>query len=166
MATITLKGTPIETIGNLPKPGDKAPNFTLVSTDMSRKKLADFSGQNILLNIFPSIDTGTCAASVRKFNEAAANLANTKVLCISRDLPFAQARFCGAEGIANVIVLSDFISGQFGKDYGLEITNGPIEGLHSRCVIIIDKNNEVIYTEQVAEVTTEPNYQSALKALQ
>ena len=166
MATITLKGNPIQTIGNLPKTGEKAPDFTLVSTDMSRKKLADFSGQTILLNIFPSIDTGTCAASVRKFNEAAANLPNTKVLCISRDLPFAQARFCGAEGIDNVVVLSDFISGQFGKDYGLEITNGTIEGLHSRCIIIIDKNSEVVYTEQVAEVTTEPNYESALNALQ
>ena len=166
MATITLKSTPIQTVGNLPTVGEKAPDFTLISTDMSRKKLADFSGKNILLNIFPSIDTGTCATSVRKFNEKAADLPNTKVVCISRDLPFAQARFCGAEGIDNVVLLSDFVSGQFGKDYGLEITNGPIEGLHSRCIIIIDKNSEVIYTEQVAEVTTEPNYKNALKALQ
>lgn len=166
MATITLKGTPIQTVGNLPTVGEKAPDFTLISLDLSRKKLADFSEKNIVLNIFPSVDTGTCAASVRKFNKKAAKLPNTTILCISKDLPFAQARFCGAEGIDNVTLLSDFVSGQFGKDYGLEITNGPLEGLHSRCVIIIDKNNTVIYAEQVTEISTEPNYENALKALQ
>jgi len=118
----------------------------------------------LVLNIFPSLDTGTCAASVRYFNKAAANLKNTKVLCISRDLPFAQARFCGAEGIENVITLSDFATGEFGKNYGLEITDGPLQSLHSRVVIIIDENGKIIYTEQVPEIVNEPDYEKALKA--
>ena len=118
-----------------------------------------------MLNIFPSIDTGTCAASVRNFNKAAANLNNTSVLCISRDLPFAQNRFCGAEGIENVLTLSDFNTGQFGKDYGLNIVDGPLAGLHSRCVLVINTEGKVIYTEQIAETTEEPNYDLALKSL-
>jgi len=166
MATITLLGNKIQTIGELPKVGEKAPDFILATLDLSRKTLADFSGQRLVLNIFPSIDTGTCAASVRKFNEEAANLMNTKVLCISKDLPFAQARFCGAEGIKNVVLLSDFATGDFGKDYALEVVNGPMSGLHSRCVIILDKNRFVTYTQQVAEVTKEPDYESVLNALQ
>ena len=117
------------------------------------------------MNIFPSIDTGTCAASVRQFNQEAAELENTKVLCISRDLPFAQARFCGAEGIENVINLSDYSSGTFGKDYGLVITDGPLESLHSRAVIVLDENGKVVYTEQVPEIVDEPNYKAALEAL-
>ncbi|MGB0891604.1 MAG: thiol peroxidase, partial [Flavobacteriaceae bacterium] len=120
MATITLQGNPIQTVGNLPEIGQKAPDFTLAAVDLSRKSLSDFAGKNIILNIFPSVDTGTCATSVRNFNKEAANLENTVVLCISRDLPFAQARFCGAEGIENVIMLSDFATGKFGKDYELE----------------------------------------------
>jgi len=119
----------------------------------------------LVLNIFPSIDTGTCAASVRKFNEKASALKNTKVLCISRDLPFAQKRFCGAEGLENVLNLSDFKSGSFGKNYGLEITEGPLSGLHSRVVIIIDETGTIVYTEQVAEIADEPNYDAALAVL-
>jgi thiol peroxidase len=119
----------------------------------------------LVLNIFPSIDTGTCAASVRKFNEKASALNNTKVLCISRDLPFAQKRFCGAEGLENVINLSDFNSGSFGKNYGLEITDGPLAGLHSRVVIVVDENGSIIHTEQVAEIADEPNYDAALAVL-
>ena len=119
----------------------------------------------LILNIFPSVDTGTCAASVREFNKKVADLDNTKVLCISRDLPFAQGRFCGAEGIENVIMLSDFATGKFGKDYGLEITNGPLANLHSRCIVIINEEGNVVYTEQVSEVVDEPNYETALKAL-
>lgn len=166
MATITLKGNEIQTSGNLPKVGEKAPSFTLVAKDLSRKKLSDFIGKTTVLNIFPSLDTGTCAASVRNFNKMAASLDNTNVLCISRDLPFAQARFCGAEGIDNVITLSDFVEGQFGKDYGLQVLTGPLAGLLSRCVIILDKDGTVIYTEQVPEIASEPNYEAALKAIQ
>jgi len=163
MAKITLKGNTINTIGELPKVGEQAKNFTLVKSDLSRVTLADFKGQRLVLNIFPSLDTGTCAASVRYFNTAAATLKNTKVLCISRDLPFAQARFCGAEGIANVITLSDFATGEFGKNYGLEIIDGPLQSLHSRVVIIIDETGKIIYTEQVPEITSEPNYAKALE---
>ncbi len=165
MATITLQGNNIETIGNLPKIGSKAAYFSLVATDLSVKKINDFSGQRLILNIFPSVDTGTCATSVREFNKKAADLENTKVLCISRDLPFAQSRFCGAEGIENVVMLSDFATGQFGKDYGLEITTGPLTGLHSRCIVVIDENGTITYTEQVSETVDEPNYEAALKAL-
>lgn len=165
MASITLKGNTIETIGDLPKTGTKAIDFSLVTTDLSVKNLGDFSGSRLILNIFPSVDTGTCATSVREFNKKAADLENTKILCISRDLPFAQGRFCGAEGIENVVMLSDFAAGRFGKDYGLEIVSGPLAGLHSRCIVIIDENGEVIYTEQVNETVDEPNYEAALKVL-
>lgn len=166
MASITLGGNLAETIGNLPNIGAKAPNFSLTSSEMADKTLDDYQGFRKLLNIFPSVDTGVCAASSRKFNEAASNLNNTKVLCISRDLPFAQQRFCAAEGIENVEMLSDFKSGQFGKDYGLEITKSAFQGLHSRVVIVLNENDEVIYTEQVPEIGQEPNYEAALKALQ
>ncbi|WP_034059183.1 thiol peroxidase [Lacinutrix jangbogonensis] len=165
MAKITLGGTPVETNGNLPKIGEKAPDFTLVVSDLSTQKLSDFEGEKLVLNIFPSVDTGTCATSVRAFNKEAAEMKNTRVLCISRDLPFAQARFCGAEGIDNVMMLSDFKNGQFGKDYGLEFTTGPFEGLHSRAVIVLDENGIVKYTEQVQEVADEPNYKASLHAL-
>ncbi|WBX70451.1 thiol peroxidase [Tenacibaculum retecalamus] len=165
MATITLKGNSINTTGNLPENGSKATDFSLIATDLSIKNLNDFSGSRLILNIFPSVDTGTCAASVREFNKKVAGLDNTKVLCISKDLPFAQGRFCGAEGIENVIMLSDFATGKFGKDYGLEITNGPLANLHSRCIVIINEEGNVIYTEQVSEVVDEPNYETALKAL-
>lgn len=165
MATITLGGNPINTNGELPKVGSKAPQFQLVKTDLSEVTLADFAGSRLVLNIFPSVDTGTCAASVRHFNESASKLENTKVLCISRDLPFAQKRFCGAEGLENVVNLSDFKSGSFGKDYGLEMTDGPLNALHSRVVIVLDENGVVKYTEQVAEIADEPNYEAALASL-
>ena len=165
MATITLGGDPINTNGNLPLIGTKAPDFSLTNTDLSVSKLSDFAGSNLVLNIFPSVDTGTCAASVRKFNEEASKLDNTKVLCISRDLPFAQKRFCGAEGLENVVSLSDFKDGSFGKNYGLEITDSVFAGLHSRVVIIIDANGIIKYTQQVPEIADEPDYQLALASL-
>ncbi|WP_396158774.1 thiol peroxidase [Flavobacterium sp.] len=165
MATITLGGNPIHTSGELPKTGSKAPDFKLVKTDLSMASLADFAGSKVVLNIFPSVDTGTCAASVRTFNAKASALENTKVLCISRDLPFAQKRFCGAEGLENVINLSDFNTGSFGKDYGLEITESVLAGLHSRVVIVLDENGIVKYAEQVPEIADEPNYESAIAAL-
>jgi thiol peroxidase len=165
MAQITLKGNPVNTVGELPNVGEKAKDFTLVKGDLSRVSLNDFKGQKLVLNIFPSLDTGTCAASVRYFNQAAAELKNTKVLCISRDLPFAQARFCGAEGIENVVTLSDYATGEFGKNYGLEIADGPLAGLHSRVVIILDENGTVSYTQQVPEIVDEPNYDEALASL-
>ncbi|XLS30616.1 thiol peroxidase [Flavobacteriaceae bacterium M23B6Z8] len=165
MASITLGGNQIHTSGNLPENGSKAKGFTLINKDLAEVSLNDFSGSKVILNVFPSIDTGTCAMSVRAFNTEAAELDNTKVLCISKDLPFAQNRFCGAEGLENVITLSDFRTGAFGKDYGLEITDGPLKGLHSRAVIVIDENGQVIYTEQVGEIADEPNYKAALEAL-
>ncbi len=165
MSSITLGGTPIETIGSLPKVGSKAPDFTLKTLELSSKSLSDYGNQRKILNIFPSVDTGICAASARKFNEEASKLVNTKILCISRDLPFAQNRFCAAEGIENVEMLSDFIDGKFGKDYGLEIKDGAFEGLHSRVVMVLDENNKIIYSEQVPEIGQEPDYASAIKAL-
>lgn len=165
MAKITLKGNPVNTNGELPAVGSSAKDFELVAGDLSTKSLSDFSGKNIILNIFPSVDTGTCATSVRSFNKTAADLADTVVLCISRDLPFAQARFCGAEGIENVVMLSDFRTGQFGQDYGLNFVDGPLNGLNSRCVVIIDKEGKILYTEQVSEIVDEPNYEAALASL-
>ena len=165
MASITLKGNPINTIGTLPKIGSTAPKFTLTKNDLSSATLEDFKGSKIILNIFPSIDTGTCASSVRQFNQEASELDNTKILCISRDLPFAQARFCGAEGITNVINLSDYRTGAFGKNYGLEIIDGPLANLHSRAIIVLDESGKVIYTEQVPEIIDEPNYKAALESL-
>jgi thiol peroxidase len=165
MATVTLGGNPIHTNGELPKTGSKVPDFKLVKTDLSMATLADFAGSKVVLNIFPSIDTGTCATSVRTFNAKASTLGNTKVLCISRDLPFAQKRFCGAEGLENVINLSDFNTGSFGKDYGLEITDSVLAGLHSRVVIVLDENGIIKYAEQVPEIADEPNYEAALAAL-
>ncbi len=165
MASITLKGNTIHTIGELPEIGQKAPDFELVNTDLSIIKLSDYNGSRVILNIFPSIDTGVCAASVREFNKEASNLPNTKVLCVSRDLPFAQARFCGAEGLDNVINHSDFKTGEFGKNYGVEIIDGPMQGLHSRAVIVLDEDANVMYTEQVSEIVQEPDYSAALKPL-
>lgn len=165
MANILLGGNPISTSGELPQTGSKAPEFTLVKTDLSTVSLADFKGSKLVLNIFPSIDTGTCAASTRKFNEKASSLESTKVLCISRDLPFALNRFCAAEGLDNVISLSDFRDGSFGNAYGLTITNGPLQGLLSRVVIVLDEEGTVKYTEQVGDIKDEPNYESALAAL-
>ncbi|MDX2442938.1 MAG: thiol peroxidase [Bacteroidales bacterium] len=165
MAKITLKGNPVNTIGNLPEVGTMAPAFTLVKDDLSIKSLSDYKGQKVVLNIFPSLDTGTCAASVRRFNAEASTLENSVVLCISKDLPFAQARFCGAEGLEDVHNLSDFRNGQFGKDYGVEIIDGPLAGLESRAVVVIDQQGTVVYTQQVAEIIDEPDYEAALAAL-
>ena len=165
MASITLGGNPIHTQGELPKAGSKAPNFNLIKTDLSSTSLSDYAGSKLVLNIFPSIDTGVCATSVRTFNQKASSLENTKVLCISRDLPFAQKRFCGAEGLENVENLSDFKTGSFGDAYGLTIVDGPLAGLHSRVVIVLDENGMVTYAEQVPEIAQEPNYELALAAL-
>jgi thiol peroxidase len=165
MAQITLKGNLFTTSGDLPAKGSQAKDFKLIRQDLSVATLADYKGKKLILNIFPSLDTGTCAASVRNFNKEVASLENVAVLCISRDLPFAQARFCGAEGIKNVETLSDFATGTFGKDYGLEITNGPLANLHSRVVIILDENQKVIYSQQVPEIVNEPDYTTALASL-
>lgn len=165
MASITLKGNTINTIAQLPANGTQAHDFDLVKNDLSHVSLADYSGSRLVLNIFPSIDTGICAASVRTFNEKAAGLSNTKILCISRDLPFAQARFCGAEGIDSVETVSDFATGKFGQDYGLTIIDGPMAQLHSRAVIVLDENHQVIYSEQVPEIVQEPDFEKALAAL-
>ena len=165
MAQITLHGNPINTIGNLPEVGTQAPDFIMVANDLSNKSLADYKGKKVVLNIFPSLDTGTCAASVRRFNAEASKLENTVVLCISKDLPFAQGRFCGAEGLADVHNLSDFRTGQFGKDYNVEIADGPLAALESRAVIVLDEKGKIIYTEQVPEIVDEPNYDAALAAL-
>ena len=165
MANITLGGTPVETIGELPEVGSKAPDFKLTGVDLKDVYLDDFAGEAVVLNIFPSVDTDVCAQSVRKFNEKASALKNTKVLCISKDLPFAMKRFCGAEGLEDVVSLSDYKSGAFGMDYGAAFTTGPFESLLSRCIVVIDSNDQVVYTEQVSEIADEPNYQAALKAL-
>ncbi len=165
MASVTLKGNTINTLGTLPSIGSKAPEFQLTKNDLSTVKLSDYQGSRVVLNIFPSVDTGTCAQSVRQFNQEAAELDNTIVLCVSKDLPFAQVRFCGAEGIDNVEMLSDFRDGNFGKAYNLEFTDGPLAPLHSRAVVVIDENGKVIHTEQVPEIVDEPNYKAALEAL-
>ena len=165
MASITLGGNPINTLGDLPATGTTAPDFQLVMNDLSTATISDYRGQKVVMNIFPSIDTGTCAASVRKFNEKASQLENTVVLCISRDLPFAQKRFCGAEGLENVITLSDFKDGSFGKAYGLELVDGKLAGLHSRAVVVVDETGNVKYTEQVSEIADEPNYDAVLAVL-
>lgn len=164
MATVTLKGNPFETVGQLPAVSSKAPDFELVKTDLSVVTLADYQGQKLVLNIFPSIDTPTCATSVRKFNEAAASLKDVTVLCVSADLPFAAARFCGAEGIDNVDTGSSFRS-SFGSDYGVDFKTGPLVGLTSRALVVINEQGEVIHTEQVAETADEPNYDAALAVL-
>ena len=162
---ITFGGVPIHINGELPKKNSTAPDFQLVKDDLSTVSLKDFAGRKLVLNIFPSIDTSTCATSVIKFNQTAAAYDNTDVLCIARDLPFAMKRFCGAEGLENVITLSDFKNGNFGKDYGIEMTDGPFAGLHARAVVVIDENRNIIYTEQVPEIFDEPDYDAALAML-
>ena len=165
MANITLGGTPVETSGELPAIGSELQDFELVAIDLSTKTLSDFKGSKLVLNIFPSVNTGVCAASVRQFNTEASELENTKVLCISRDLPFAQDQFCAAEGLENVIMLSDFKTGAFGKNNGLIMASGGFEGLLSRSVIVVDTDGKILYTEQVPETGEEPNYKAALEAL-
>ncbi len=165
MAKITLQGNSIETVGTLPEIGSTAPDFNLVKADLSEAKLQDYSGKRLIINIFPSIDTPTCATSVRKFNQAAGDLNNTAVLCVSADLPFAGARFCGAEGIENVDTGSTFRSSSFGQNYGVEIATGVLRGLLSRAIVVIDESGKVIHTEQVSEIGDEPDYEAALAVL-
>ena len=164
MASVTLQGNTFNTVGDLPQVGAQAPNFTLVETDLSETTLADYAGSKLILNIFPSVDTGVCATSIRSFNQKASDLDNTKVLCVSADLPFAAARFCGAEGIENVATGSSF-RGSFGVDYGVSFSDGPLAGLLSRSVVVIDEQGKVVHAEQVAETTDEPNYGAAIAAL-
>ncbi|MDA3863381.1 MAG: thiol peroxidase [Deltaproteobacteria bacterium] len=165
MTQIKLDGNSVNTVGTLPEKGNKAPDFTLVNGELERVGLANFKSKKIVMNIFPSLDTPTCATSVRKFNEMAGKMDNTKVLCISKDLPFAQNRFCGAQGLDNVITLSDYETGEFGKKYGVEMVDGPLKNLLSRAVVILDSEGKVIYTEQVQYIVDEPDYQKALDAL-
>lgn len=162
---ITHNGTPVHTMGHLPAIGTQAPDFTLVKTDLSLLHLKDFAGKNIILNLFISLDTGVCANSVRKFNERASALNNTVVLCVSMDLPFALQRFCGAENLKQVIPVSAFRNPEFGQRYGVTLVDGALAGLFSRAVVIIDPAQKILYTEQVSELTSEPNYDAALKAI-
>ena len=164
MTDITLDGTPVHIHGSLPVVGTKAPAFSLVGNDLSPVSLGDFAGSRLILNIFPSVDTGVCATSVRTFNERAAGLANTKVLCVSRDLPFAQGRFCGAEGIENVTVASDFRT-NFGEDYGVTMVSGPLKGLLARAVVVLDEKGTVVHAQLVPEIKQEPDYEAAVAVL-
>jgi len=165
MAQITLKGNAIDTIGELPAVGAAAPDFSLVTTELADVGLASYKGKKVVLNIFPSVDTPVCAASVRNFNKVAGENENTVVLCISADLPFAHTRFCETDGLKNVESLSVFRSPDFGKDYGVTITTGPLAGLLSRAIVVLDAEGKVTYTEQVPEITQEPNYDAALAAI-
>ncbi len=165
MATITLQGNQIDTIGELPEIGSKAPNFSLVMGDLSEITLASYIGKKVILNIFPSLDTPVCAVSVRRFNAEVSKQDNTVVLCISGDLPFAHSRFCSTEGLDDVVSLSTFRDQAFGKDYGVVITTGPLNGLMSRAVVIVDETGVVKYTEQVPEIAQEPDYAATLAAL-
>lgn len=165
MASITLGGNPVNTNGELPSIGNKAPEFYLTSSDMSSKRMEDYAGKKVVMNIFPSVDTGVCATSVRKFNEKAAGLSNTAVLCISRDLPFAQKRFCGAEGISNVEMLSDYKDASFGMNYGVLMEDGKFDKLHARAIVVLNETGNVIHTELVPEIGQEPNYDAVYAVL-
>ncbi len=165
MAKVAFKGNPLNTAGSLPKVGSQAPDFTVIKADLSPVSLSEFRGRKVVINIFPSVDTSVCAASVRRFNVEAANLKNTVVLCISRDLPFAQKRFCAAEGLEHVITGSEFRDSNFSDAYGVRITDGPLAGLLSRALVVADEQGKVIYTEQVPEIAQEPDYDKALQAL-
>ncbi len=166
MSTISLGGNPAHTSGELPTVGADAPQFTLVKGDLSTLSNSDLAGKKVVLNIFPSVDTAVCAASVRKFNVAASDLDNTVVVCVSADLPFAQGRFCGAEGLTNVVTASVFRSPEFGADYGVTLTDTKLQGLLARAVVVLDEAGKVVHTELVAEIATEPNYDAAIAALQ
>jgi thiol peroxidase len=165
MAQITLKGNAINTVGNLPEIGTTAPDFSLTKTDLAETTLSDYKGKTLVLNIFPSLDTGTCAASVRHFNKVAGGLNNTVVLCVSRDLPFAHKRFCESEGIENVINTSEFRNSAFSDSYDVKFADGPLAGLLSRSIVVINAEGKVIYTQQVSETTEEPDYENALASL-
>lgn len=162
--TVLMGGKPVHTYAKLPAVNKAAPKFTLTDVTMKDQTLDSYKGKYMILNIFPSVDTGVCSASVHHFNEDAASIPNTVVLCISKDLPFAQKRFCGAEGIKNVVMLSDFRS-DFGKTYGVEITDSVMKGLLSRAVVVIDPSGKIIYEEQVADISQEPNYEAAIAAV-
>jgi thioredoxin-dependent peroxiredoxin len=165
MAQITFKGNPIHTAGSLPKVGAQAPDFKVVKSDLSLLSLGDFRGKKVILNIFPSLDTPVCAASVRRFNVEATKLPNTVVLCLSRDLPFAQKRFCAAEGLDNVITGSEYRDSSFSQAYGVCIVDGPLSGLFSRAIVIADEQGKVLHTEQVPEISQEPDYDKALSVV-
>ena len=164
MAEVTLGGNPVHTVGELPEIGTKAPDFTVTASNLGEITRDELTGKKVVLNIFPSIDTPTCAASVRHFNESASSLDNTVVLCVSADLPFAQSRFCGAEGLAHVQMGSTFRS-NFGQQYGITLADGRLSGLLARSVVVLDENGTVVHTELVPEIANEPNYDSALSAL-
>ncbi len=165
MAEISLQGNPIKTKGDLPEVGTKAPDFSLTKTDLSEVTLNEFSGKKLVLNIFPSLDTEVCASSVRKFNEESSKLDNVEVLCISKDLPFAHGRFCETEGIDKVVPLSEYKNTNFGDSYGVTIENGPLEGLFSRAIVIVNESGDVVYNEHVPEIVQEPDYAKALEVL-
>ena len=165
MAKLTLKGEPVTSSGNLPAVGSKAPDFNLVKSDLSNLKLSDLKGKKVILSIFPSQETGTCSASLRRFNKIAAGKKNVIVLGISKDLPFAHKRFCESEGIANVVTLSGYRDVEFGKSYGVDVLNGIFGGLYARCVIIVDETGKVTYTQQVIEMANEPDYDAVLAAV-
>ena len=165
MTQVTLKGNPVDVAGTFPAVGDKAPAFKLVGKDLADVSLDRFAGKRKVLNIFPSVDTPTCAASVRHFNQSASQLDNTVVLCISADLPFAQARFCGAEGLDNVVTLSTMRGEAFLQDYGVALASGPLAGVASRAVLVLDENDKIVHAELVGEIADEPNYDAVMKAL-
>ncbi|MCK0165437.1 thiol peroxidase [Marinobacter sp. S6332] len=165
MSTVTLEGNPIELSGKFPQKGDTAQPFTLTNSGLEEVKLESWAGKRKILNIIPSIDTGVCAASTRKFNEKASGLDNTVVLVISADLPFAAARFCGAEGLKNVVTLSTFRNYSFQQDYGVAIQDGPLAGLCARAVVVLDEDNKVIHSQLVSEIHDEPDYDAAFKVL-
>lgn len=166
METTAFKGTPVHTCGHLPHTGSQAPRFTLTRGNLTELRSEELKGRRIVLNIFPSLDTAVCATSVRKFNQLAASLDNTTVVAVSKDLPFAQSRFCTTEGIENLIAASAFRSPEFAREYGVEMVDGPLAGLLARAVVIIDETGRIVYTELVPEITHEPNYETALKALE
>ena len=165
MATVMFKGNPVKTAGALPAVGSPAPDFSVTKSDLTDTSLAEYRGKRVVLNIFPSIDTPVCASSVRRFNEEAARLRNVVVLCISKDLPFAQKRFCAAEGLDSVVTASEYKNASFSEKYGVKVQDGPLAGLFSRAVVVVDEKGAVAYTEQVPEITQEPDYRAALAAL-
>ena len=165
MAQVTLKGNPVQTIGNLPAVGAEAPGFTLVNKELQEISLKDYAGQKVVLNIFPSVDTPTCAMSVRRFNAEIGKRDNAVAVCVSMDLPFAHARFCGAEGLEKVVSGSAFRNAEFGEAYGVGITDGPLQGLFARAVVVVDENGKVVYNQLVSEIADEPDYDAALGAL-
>ncbi len=165
MAQVTLKGNPVQTIGNLPAVGEAAPDFTLVDKELQEISLNSYAGKKVVLNIFPSVDTPTCAMSVRRFNTDIEKRENAVAVCVSMDLPFAHARFCGAEGLEKVVSASAFRNAEFGENYGVRITDGPLKGLFARAVVVVNENGQVVYNQLVPEIAEEPNYDAALDAL-